>query len=107
MLAHVAKNTSKDFNILITAHVYSVCPTAIPTLPTPDPSGSEQDLMENLGMQKDKNGEYESFDRFLARTEVSFQVSYRHIANIYVVLLPYYSHTLVLLSETLTCIIFK
>ena len=44
---------------------------AIPKLPAPtSESDDEIHLMESLGMQKGKNGEYETFDRFLARTEV-------------------------------------
>ena len=70
MLAQVGHHASKDFNLLITAHVYAVCPTAIPTLPSPEPGCSELELMDSLGMQKDKKGDYETFDRFLARTEV-------------------------------------
>ena len=69
MLAHTASHTKEDFSLLLTAHIYSVCPTAIPTLPTPAPGCNETELMESLGMQKDKKGEYETFDRFLARTE--------------------------------------
>ncbi len=92
MLAHVAKNASKDFNILITAHVYSVCPTAIPTLPSPDQGASEQELMESLGMQKDKKGEYETFDRFLARTEVSRNILRGWILTILTILCISISH---------------
>ena len=33
----------------------------------------ENDLMTSLGMLRDKNGEFESFDKFLHRTEVSPQ----------------------------------
>ena len=69
MLAHTSKHTKDDFSLLLTAHIYSVCPTAIPSLPTPAHGCSELELMESLGMQKDKKGEYETFDRFLARTE--------------------------------------
>jgi len=72
MLAQVSvriqdESSRKDFGDLIMAHIYAVCPTAIPMLPKAD--CSETELMEGLGMQKDKKGEYESFDRFLARTE--------------------------------------
>lgn len=69
MLAQTSARVEEDFSLLLTAHIYSVCPTAIPTLPFPADGSSEMELMESLGMQKDKNGEYESFDRFLARTE--------------------------------------
>lgn len=69
MLAHTSKQVKEDFSLLIAAHIYAVCPTAIPTLPTPAEGCSELELMESLGMQKDKKGEYETFDRFLTRTE--------------------------------------
>jgi len=69
MLAHTSRQVKEDFTLLVAAHIYSVCPTAIPTLPTPAEGCSELELMESLGMQKDKKGEYETFDRFLARTE--------------------------------------
>jgi hypothetical protein len=62
---------NKDLVPILAAHIYTVCPTAIPTLPSVAPDASEEDLMSSLGMIKDKNGEYESFDRFLSRTEVS------------------------------------
>uniref|UniRef100_A0A6V2HMQ0 mRNA export factor GLE1 n=1 Tax=Ditylum brightwellii TaxID=49249 RepID=A0A6V2HMQ0_9STRA len=72
MLAKLSIET-KDIVPILTAHLYTACPVAIPTLPTGGQDGvgesSEEDLMESLGMQKDKNGEYESFDRFLGRTE--------------------------------------
>lgn len=71
MLAMVSVE-NKELVPILAAHIYTVCPTAIPTLPTPAPSASEDELMESLGMIKDKKGEYESFDRFLSRTEVSF-----------------------------------
>lgn len=69
MLAHTSIQVKEDFTLLIAAHIYSVCPTAIPILPTPAAGCSELELMESLGMQKDKKGEFETFDRFLARTE--------------------------------------
>jgi hypothetical protein len=59
----------KDFAPIFEAHIYAVCPTAIPALPKPDSNASEDDLMESLGMTKNKNGEFESFERFLQRTE--------------------------------------
>jgi GLE1-like protein/CCCH-type zinc finger len=46
-----------------------VCPTAIPALPKPDKDATEDELMESLGMAKNKTGEFESFERFLQRTE--------------------------------------
>jgi len=70
-LALSSVNLSQEFVNTIMAHIYTVCPTAIPKLPAPtSESDDEIHLMESLGMQKGKNGEYETFDRFLARTEV-------------------------------------
>jgi GLE1-like protein/CCCH-type zinc finger len=60
---------NKDFTPILEGHVYMVCPTAIPTLPSPKPNASEEELMIGLGMQKGKDGEFESFPRFLSRTE--------------------------------------
>lgn len=64
---------NKDLVPVLTAHVYTVCPTAMPTLPNPSKDVSEDVLMESLGMSKDKKGEYETFEKFLSRTEVCFQ----------------------------------
>lgn len=69
MLAMISLE-NKELVPIFAAHIYTVCPTAIPTLPTPAPGASEEELMSSLGMLKDKNGEYETFDRFLSRTEV-------------------------------------
>jgi hypothetical protein len=66
----VSTELPEEFITLLQSHIYIVCPTAIPSLPKPLPESSEGDLMESLGMIKDKNGEYESFERFLGRTEV-------------------------------------
>lgn len=68
MLAMVSLE-NKELVPILAAHIYTVCPTAIPTLPTPAPNASEDELMSSLGMQKDKKGEYESFDKFISRTE--------------------------------------
>ena len=57
---------------VLEAHLYTVCPTAIPTLSMTPPDKDENALMESLGMIKDKNGEFESFDKFLHRTEVCY-----------------------------------
>lgn len=70
MLAHVAKENA-DFVPIMQAHVFKVCPTAIPSLPTPSENASEDELMESLGMIKGSDGNYETFERFLSRTEVS------------------------------------
>ena len=52
------------------AHIYTVCPTAIPKLPKPTSEASEEALMKSLGMSKGKDGQYETFERFLTRTQV-------------------------------------
>jgi hypothetical protein len=69
MLALVSVD-NKELIPVLAAHIYTVCPTAIPTLPTPSSTASEEELMQSLGMLKGKNGEFETFERFLARTEV-------------------------------------
>jgi hypothetical protein len=69
MLAQTSTMVPSDFSTLLISHIYSACPTAIPTLPTPAHGCSETELMESLGMTKNKDGEFETFDRFLARTE--------------------------------------
>jgi hypothetical protein len=56
---------------VLSAHVYTVCPTAIPALPKLVHDETEEQLMESLGMIRNKEGEFETFARFLARTEVS------------------------------------
>lgn len=70
MLAMVSTQV-KELLPILSAHIYTVCPTAIPTLPKVTKNESEKELMESLGMAKGSDGEYETFDRFLARTEVS------------------------------------
>jgi len=70
MLALVSEE-AKDIGSVLAAHIYTVCPTAVPTLPHPAPDSSEDEVMESLGMLKLKDGQYETFERFLARTEVS------------------------------------
>ena len=77
MVSMVSVETKQLVSILA-AHIYTVCPTAIPTLPAPKADASEDELMIGLGMQKNKKtGEFESFPQFLARTEniVSFMAS--------------------------------
>ena len=77
MLAMVSVE-NKNILAVLAAHIYTVCPTAIPTLPTPKADASEDDVMTGLGMQRDKKtGEFESFPQFLARTEniVSFMAA--------------------------------
>jgi myosin heavy subunit len=72
MLAMISTE-QKELVPILAAHIYTVCPIAIPALPTNlEKDATEDALMSSLGMQKDKKtGEYESFPRFLARTEVS------------------------------------
>ena len=62
---------NKEIPPMLAAHIYTVCPTAIPQLPSPSPDASEDELMESLGMIKGKDGQFETFQRFLSRTEVS------------------------------------
>ncbi|KAL7531085.1 hypothetical protein ACHAXR_003830, partial [Thalassiosira sp. AJA248-18] len=72
MFAHVSIQC-EELGPVMEGHLYTVCPTAIPImcLDTTSSSGNdENDLMEGLGMIKDgKSGEFESFDKFLHRTE--------------------------------------
>jgi len=70
MLAQVSVG-AKDLVPVLTAHLYTVCPMAIPSLPHPAPDATEDQVMESLGMLRKKDGEFESFERFLSRTEVS------------------------------------
>jgi hypothetical protein len=70
LLAMVSTQLPEEFITLLQSHIYMVCPTAIPSLPKPLPGSSEVELMESLGMIQDKNGTYETFERFLGRTEV-------------------------------------
>ncbi len=70
MLALVSVD-NKDINPILAAHIYTVCPVAIPALPSPSKDASEDEFMESLGMLKEKNGEFETFEKFLSRTEVS------------------------------------
>jgi len=69
----------EEINPVLEGHLYMVCPMAIPTLSLNDDSNNEgggsnknneDDLMTGLGMIRDKKtGEFESFDKFLNRTE--------------------------------------
>jgi hypothetical protein len=87
MLALVAVD-SGDLISILAAHIYTVCPTAIPTLPSPVPGASEDSLMESLGMLRDKDGQFETFDRFLHRTEVCDVFTFCHARCIHFM----YSH---------------
>jgi len=74
MLAMVSTQ-NKNIMAVLAAHIYTVCPTAIPTLPAPKADATEDEVMIGLGMQRNKKtGDFESFPQFLARTEniVSF-----------------------------------
>jgi hypothetical protein len=64
----------KDLCPMVAAHIYSVCPMAIPYLPEGNSDISEEELMKSLGMIKESGEDYESYDRFISRTEVSFHV---------------------------------
>lgn len=69
----------EEIGPVLEGHLYTVCPTAIPTLSLDKDGGggkgkddeNNDNLMESLGMIRDKDGEFESFDKFLHRTEVS------------------------------------
>ena len=70
MLAIVSVD-NKELGPVLAAHIYTVCRAAIPALPTATPDATEDDLMESMGMLKGADGSFESFERFLQRTEVS------------------------------------
>jgi len=56
-----------EFIPIMEGYVYDACPLALPV-----PLGNEaskDDFSDTLGMKKDRDGEYESFERFLQRTE--------------------------------------
>mmetsp|Transcript_10696 Transcript_10696/g.16067 ORF Transcript_10696/g.16067 Transcript_10696/m.16067 type:complete len:854 (-) Transcript_10696:163-2724(-) len=61
---------------ILSGHIYTVCPAVIPTLPQVSQDASDDDFMEALGMKKDaKSGDFETFDRFLNRTEGLIAIS--------------------------------
>ena len=60
---------NKDLIPILAAHIYTVCPTAIPTLPSQTNDLSEEEFMSSLGMLKEKDDQFESFPKFLQRTE--------------------------------------
>ena len=68
----IVSTTCEELLPVLEAHLYTVCPMTIPAMSLKgdgnSSGGDESDLMESLGMLKDKNGEYESFDKFLSRT---------------------------------------
>jgi len=69
----ITSTSCEELLPVLEAHLYTVCPMTIPAMSLKgdgnSSGGDESDLMESLGMLKDKNGEYESFDKFLSRTE--------------------------------------
>ena len=72
MFAYVSTQC-EEIGPVLEGHLYTVCPTAIPTLSLGAVREGEgmDELMESLGMIRDKEGVFESFDKFLNRTEVS------------------------------------
>jgi hypothetical protein len=70
MLTHIScKN--KDINHILEAHIFTVCPAAVPMLPTSATNTTDEEFMKNLGMIQGSDGSNESFERFILRTEVS------------------------------------
>ena len=66
----------KELSSIVSAHIYQVCPSAIPRTPKITKGAKESELMDSLGMkQLSSDGTYESFDRFLNRTEGLISVS--------------------------------
>jgi len=69
----------EEIGPVLEGQLYTVCQNAIPTLSLDKDGGggkgkddeNNDNLMESLGMIRDKDGEFESFDKFLHRTEVS------------------------------------
>ncbi|KAL3789955.1 hypothetical protein ACHAWO_002009 [Cyclotella atomus] len=71
-------DNGEELNRMLEGHLYRVCPSAVPALEMEfdndggnnDAVVSEEDRwMEKLGMIREKNGDFESFDKFLQRTE--------------------------------------
>ena len=79
----------EEIGPVLEGHLYTVCRMAIPALSLDKTGGDAENennknnnddfLMESLGMIRDKNGEFESFEKFLHRTEVS-KVDF-HLSN--------------------------
>lgn len=82
MLALVSVE-AKEIVPILSAHIFTVCPTAVPTLPHPKHDATEENLMESLGMLRLKDGQFESFERFLSRTEVSCEDSASVIFHVF------------------------
>jgi hypothetical protein len=68
----------EELKDVLEGHLYTVCPMGVPVLEMGSEgdggtgSNEEEKWMESLGMIREKSGEFESFDRFLHRTEVCF-----------------------------------
>jgi len=69
LAAFVATVASKvpEFVPIFEAYVYDTCPLALPV--SFENENDQKDFSESLGMKKEKDGEFESFERFLQRTE--------------------------------------
>lgn len=65
-----------ELSIILSAHIYAVCPAVIPMLPQVKKNASDDEFMCALGMKKDaKTGDFETFPRFLNRTEGLISIS--------------------------------
>jgi GLE1-like protein len=91
MLTHISID-NRDIHPVLAGHIYTVCPAAVPRLPTRSSNLSEDSFMESLGMAKEADGSFESFERFILRTEV--RTSIRLAEIICTPLLGSHSHCL-------------
>lgn len=67
---------AKDLLIFVQSHLFTVCPILMPSLPTENVKDmNETEFMESLGMAKTTIGEFETFERFLSRTENLISIS--------------------------------
>ena len=77
----------EELHGMLEGHIYRVCPTAVPVLEMAydeDAGGTEEERwMEGLGMVREKSGEFESFDKFLHRTEVCYVVCFDYYMFVY------------------------
>jgi len=77
LAAFVSKVASEipEFIPTMEAYIYDACPLALPA--SLGKETSNEDFSEKLGMKKNKDGGYESFERFLQRTEglISFMAN--------------------------------
>merc|ERR1740136_280812 len=69
MLSLASVQVPESFSEYWTGHLYTLCSLAIPMLPVPKSDCSEEEMMDTIGMKKDKAGKYEKFEKFLPRTE--------------------------------------